>query len=162
MKCVCTDAQVSTVTGALTTCLPAGSTEATLAKAEITSICGKVNDASSKCGDTLNPFGNAMLAAMSAAGPALGQISSAEAALCANKKDIQAFLTECTDVSALIDLNSVCPAGSGSGSTTSTRSAPVPSTASAAASSETGKLLNSSASAVSMGMLAILAVATLF
>ncbi|KAI8842246.1 hypothetical protein BJ741DRAFT_592589 [Chytriomyces cf. hyalinus JEL632] len=156
MKCVCTDTQVATVTGALNTCLP-GSTEATLAKAEITTICGKVNDASSKCSDTLNPFGNAMLAAVKAAGPTLDQMNPAQTAVCANKKDIQAFLTECTDLSPLLDLNSVCPAGSGSGSTTAT---PVTSTASTT--TETGKLLTSSASAVSLAMLAILAVAALF
>ncbi|KAJ3388144.1 hypothetical protein HDU80_011770 [Chytriomyces hyalinus] len=165
MKCACTDTQVATLTGALTTCLPGSTTEATLANAEITSLCRKVNDASSKCSDTLNPFGNAILstlATIKTMGPTIvDQFNPAQAALCANKKDIQAFITECMNPSPLLNINSVCPAGSSSGSTTAT---PVTSTASTTVStaSDTGKRLSSSASTVSMGMLAILAVAALF
>ncbi|KAJ3251463.1 hypothetical protein HDU77_005851 [Chytriomyces hyalinus] len=164
MKCACTDTQLATVTGAVSTCLQGSTTEATLANAEITSFCRKVNDASSKCSDTINPFGNAILtflADIRTMGPPVDQFYPPQAALCAKKKDIQAFLTECLNPSPLLNINSVCPAGSSSGSTAA---APVTSTASTSASttSDTGKRLSSSASTVSMGMLAILAVAALF
>ncbi|KAJ3408775.1 hypothetical protein HDU80_004510 [Chytriomyces hyalinus] len=163
MACVCTANQLATITGAVDTCLM-GTTEGALIKAEVTSICGKVNDPKSKCGATINPFGDVVIAASTAAGPGFQKVGPATEAACARKNDIQAFVTECTDLAPFIDLNSACSAGS---ATTTTAAAAGGASASATAApsqvAKAGKLLDSSStSAASMGMLAIFSVAALF
>ncbi|KAI8839375.1 hypothetical protein BJ741DRAFT_599174 [Chytriomyces cf. hyalinus JEL632] len=164
MLCVCTVNQLATITSAVDTCL-LGTTEGALINAEVTSICGKVNDPKSKCGATINPFGDVVIAATTAAGPAFQKVGPATEAACSRKKDIQAFVTECTDLAPFVDLNSVCSAGS---TTTTTAAASASASATAAPSqvakaAQAGKLLDSSStSPASMGMLAIFSVAALF
>ncbi|KAJ3255666.1 hypothetical protein HDU77_003551 [Chytriomyces hyalinus] len=160
MACVCTENQLATITGAVDTCLM-GTTEGALIKAEVTSICGKVNDPKSKCGATINPFGDVVIAASTAAGPAFQKVGPATEAACARKKDIQAFVTECTDLAPFIDLNSACSAGSAT--TTTAAAASASATAAPSQVAKAGKLLDSSStSSASMGMLAFFSVAALF
>ncbi|KAJ3232998.1 hypothetical protein HDU81_002565 [Chytriomyces hyalinus] len=168
MKCVCTENQLATITGAVNTCL-LGTTEATLVNNEVKSICGKVNDPKSKCGETINPFGEVVVAATTAAGPGFEQVGPATEVACARKKDIQAFVTECTDLASMFDLSSACPGGSTTSTSAASASASATSTpsqmakaAKAAKAPQEGKLLDSSSSGVATGMLGIFAVAALF